>query len=45
MVATKPISILKGWGVLKADASEKYRMHDAHADFARGELMGRGHVC
>ena len=39
-VATKPISILERWGVLKADASDKYRMHDVHMDFARGKLMG-----
>ncbi|CAM9556405.1 unnamed protein product, partial [Ectocarpus sp. 6 AP-2014] len=39
-VATKPMSILERWGVLKADASDKYRMHDAHVDFARGKLMG-----
>ena len=39
-VTTKPISILERWGVLTADASDKYRMHDAHVDFARGELMG-----
>ncbi|CAM9536411.1 unnamed protein product, partial [Scytosiphon promiscuus] len=39
-VATKPMSILERWGVLKADASDKYRMHDAHVDFARDKLMG-----
>ncbi|CAN0179829.1 unnamed protein product [Scytosiphon promiscuus] len=43
-VATKPMSILERWGVLKADASAKYRMHDAHMDFAREKLMGWEHV-
>ena len=37
-VATKPISILERWGVLGADSSDKYRMHDAHVDFAREKL-------
>ncbi|CAN0409434.1 unnamed protein product [Ectocarpus sp. 12 AP-2014] len=40
LVATKPMSILERWGVLTADLSGKYRMHDAHVDFAREELMG-----
>eukprot|EP00752_Nemacystus_decipiens_P007264 g6502.t1 len=39
-VASKPVSILERWGVLKADASDTYRMHDAHVDFAREKLMG-----
>ncbi|CAN0449715.1 unnamed protein product, partial [Ectocarpus sp. 12 AP-2014] len=38
-VTKGPILILERWGVLKADASEKYRMHDAHMDFAREKLM------
>eukprot|EP00752_Nemacystus_decipiens_P007557 g6751.t1 len=42
--ALKPLSILERWGVVKADASEKYRMHDAHVDFARSKLMGWEHV-
>eukprot|EP00752_Nemacystus_decipiens_P017435 g15629.t1 len=36
--ATGPMSILERWGVVRADASDKYRMHDAHVDFARGKL-------
>lgn len=38
-VATKPISVLERWGVLRTDASGKHRMHDAHVGFARGKLM------
>ncbi|CAM9976496.1 unnamed protein product [Ectocarpus sp. 13 AM-2016] len=36
--AAGPISILERWGVVRADLSEKYGMHDAHVDFARGKL-------
>ncbi|CAN0154938.1 unnamed protein product [Scytosiphon promiscuus] len=43
-VATRPMSILERWGVLKADASAKYRVHDAHMDFAREKLMGWEYV-
>lgn len=42
--ATKPISVLEWWGVLIADASEKYLMHDIHVDFAKGELEGWGKI-
>lgn len=32
---------MKRWGVLGKDVSEKYSMHDAHVDFARGMLDKR----
>lgn len=38
-VATEPISILERWGVLGADASDKYRMHAVHVGFSREKLM------
>ncbi|CAM9699837.1 unnamed protein product, partial [Ectocarpus sp. 12 AP-2014] len=38
--AVGAITILERWGVLRADASQMYRMHDAHVDFAREELTG-----
>ena len=38
-IATEPLSILERWGVLRADASNKYLMHGVHVDFARKELM------
>lgn len=40
-VATGPISMLERWAVLKQDALDKYSMHDAHVDFARGMLDRR----
>lgn len=39
-VAMDAMALLERWAVLRKDASEKYRMHDAHVDFARGKLMG-----
>jgi len=45
-VATKPMSVLERWGVLKADASDitAYRMHDAHVTFAREKFKRREDV-
>lgn len=37
-VITATISILEQWAVVRADPSNRYRMHDAHVDFARIEL-------
>ena len=39
-VVTGPLSILERWGVIGADTSGRYRMHDAHVNFARSKLMG-----
>lgn len=36
--------ILERWAVVRAGASEKYRMHHAHVDFARSKLMVREDV-
>eukprot|EP00903_Cladosiphon_okamuranus_P016275 g15008.t1 len=42
--ATGPLSILERWGVIEADTSGRYRMHDAHVNFARNKLLGWEHV-
>lgn len=38
------IAILERWAVLRADTFRRYRMHDAHVDFARIELKGWGNI-
>lgn len=38
------ITTLEMWGVLRADASDKYRMYDAHVDFARDKLVNWEYV-
>ena len=43
-VTTGPILILERWAVLRADAYGRYRMHDAHVDFAREKLTLRDDV-
>ncbi len=43
-VAMGLISILERWGILREDISGRYRLHDAHVDFARDKLMGWEHV-
>ncbi|CAM9378410.1 unnamed protein product, partial [Hapterophycus canaliculatus] len=43
-VAVAAVTTLERWAVLRADSSGLYRMHDAHADFARGALMDRGDI-
>ena len=42
--AMSAITTLERWGVLRADASGLYSMHDAHAEFARERLMVREDV-
>lgn len=43
-VAMAAVATLERWAVLRADTSGLYRMHDAHADFAREALMDRGDI-
>ena len=38
------IAILERWAVLRADTAGRYRMHDAHVDFARRRLEGSGSI-
>ncbi|MEO0448207.1 MAG: tetratricopeptide repeat protein, partial [Verrucomicrobiota bacterium] len=37
-VASGAIELLERWAVLERDTDDRYRMHDAHAEFARGKL-------
>ena len=39
-VITVTTLVLEQWAVIRADPSNRYRMHDAHVDFARIELEG-----